>query len=98
MKFNLNPICNISVGGTKEKKKPKGCINWILYCECNGTSEFNVQLKSPACSYYCLQGWVWRRFMLPKKKTYSPFLSLTCAQSLPGAIKPSVTLEGKFSL
>lgn len=37
--------------------------------------------------------------MLPKKKkTYSPFLSLSCAQSLPGAIKPSVTLEGKFSL
>lgn len=26
MKFNLNPICNISVGGTKGKKTPKDVL------------------------------------------------------------------------
>lgn len=30
------------------------------------------------------------------KKLYNPFLLLTRVQSLPGAAKPSVTLESKF--
>jgi len=33
MKFNLNPICNISVGGTKEKKTPKDVLTG--YCTVN---------------------------------------------------------------
>lgn len=34
MKFNLNPICNISVGGTKGKKKnPKDVLTG--YCTVN---------------------------------------------------------------